>query len=124
LSKKVINTKIDVYELCKNGKNLLESFINDIQDDENLFDKLAGALSIVEIASNLKRLPQTRWRQLHVAKQIKCKVYEAKNGAIRIYLFHEEKVGRVIITGGKKGDQPEDIKLIEKIIKDYFDERR
>jgi putative component of toxin-antitoxin plasmid stabilization module len=50
-------------------------------------------------------------------------VYEAKSGSIRIYLFHEEKTGRVIVTGGKKGEQDEDIAQIEHIIKSYYNEK-
>lgn len=70
----------------------------------------------------MKFLPEKKFRQLTI-KGLNCKVYEAKSGSIRIYLFHEEKTGRVIVTGGKKGDQDEDISQIERIIKNYYDEK-
>ncbi len=54
---------------------------------------------------------------------VKCKVYEAKSGGIRIYLFHEEKTGRVIVIGGDKDSQNEDVKRVEKIIKEYYNEK-
>lgn len=53
---------------------------------------------------------------------MKCKVYEAKSGIIRLYLFHEENTGRVIVTGGKKGNQKEDIKSVLQTIKDFKNE--
>lgn len=115
-------TKISVYELCKDGKSLFESFVDDIEKDDYLFDKLAGALKIIEATANLNRLPFTKFREIKGHRLI-CKVYEAKSDIIRIYLFHEEKTGRVIITGGLKGNQAKDIKSIIKIIKEYQNEK-
>lgn len=115
------STKIDVYELYKNDESLFQSFYEEIEKDGNLFDNLAGALRIVEDTSNLNRRPKNKFREIQ-GHNLKCKVYEAKSGLIRIYLFHEEKTGRVIITGGLKDNQNEDIKAILKIIKDYQNE--
>lgn len=89
------NTKIKVFELCKNGKSLLQEYIDSVEKDEQLFDKVASAFSIVEHSSNGLLLPKTKFRQLQ-AKNLQCKLYEAKSGLVRIYLFHEEKTGRVI----------------------------
>lgn len=116
------NTKIPVFELCKNNKNQFEFFVNNIEKNGNLFDKLAGAIRIIEETSNLKRYPSTKFREIKGHK-LGCKVYEAKNDIIRIYLFHEKKTGRVIITGGLKDNQDKDIKAILKTIKDYYDEK-
>lgn len=114
-------TKMEVYELCKNDKSLFESFFEEIEKDGNLFNNLAGALRIVEDTSNLNLRPKNKFREI-LGHNLKCKVYEAKSGSIRIYLFHEEKTGRVIVTGGLKDDQKEDVKSILKIIKDYQNE--
>jgi len=116
-------TKISVYELCKNGESLFEQFVDEIEKDGNLFDKLAGAIRIIEETSNLKRYPKSKFRELK-GHNLSCKVYEAKSDIIRIYLFHEEKTGRIIITGGLKDNQDKDIKLILKIIKDYNNEKQ
>ena len=122
MSKHIPNpTKIEVYELCKNNKSLFQSFFEEIEKDGNLLNNLAGALRIVEDTSNLNRRPKTKFREIQDYK-LECKVYEAKSGLIRIYLFHEEKTGRVIVAGGLKDNQKEDIKLILKIIKEYQDE--
>jgi hypothetical protein len=48
-----------VYELCKNGESLLQEFIDKIERDEILFDKVARALSIGEHSSNGLLLPKT-----------------------------------------------------------------
>lgn len=115
-------TKISVFELYKNGESLFKPFVDEIEKDGNLFDKLAGAIRIVEETSNLNRYPKTKFREIQGHK-LKCKVFEAKSGLIRLYLFHEEKTGRVIITGGLKDNQKEDIKSILKIIKEYNNEK-
>jgi len=115
-------TKISVYELCKNGKSLFEPFVDEIEKDGNLFDKLAAAIRIVEETSNLRRYPKTKFREIQ-GHNLDCKIYEAKSNIIRIYLFHEEKTGRVIITGGLKDNQVKDLKSIIKIIKEYRNEK-
>ncbi|MBI0398674.1 hypothetical protein [Cyclobacterium marinum] len=116
-------TKIDIWELCKYGKSLLQMFIDEHQNDALIFDKIAGALSIIEITSNLLRLPKTKFRLIE-GHGMNCKVYEAKSGIIRLYLFHEENTGRVIVTGGKKGNQKEDIKSVLQTIKNFNNESK
>jgi SAM-dependent MidA family methyltransferase len=115
-------TKIKVLELCKNGGSLFQNFIDKIENDGNLIDQLSGAIRIIEDTANLNRRPQTKFREIKDSK-IKCKIYEAKSGSIRVYLFHEEKTGRVIVSGGLKGDQDEDIKAIKKVIKEYYESK-
>lgn len=116
-------TKINVYELCKNGQSIFNQFFIEIEKDGNLFGNLAGAIRIVEDTSNLQRRSKSKFREIKEAK-VKCKIYEAKSGLIRVYLIHEEHTGRIIITGGIKDDQKEDIKTIIKIIKDYYHEKQ
>jgi hypothetical protein len=99
----------------------LQEFINENEEDSLVFDKIAGAIAIIEATSNLMRLPKTKFRPIE-GHNLDCKVYEAKSGLVRLYLFHEEYMGRVIVTGGKKGNQKEDIKSIISTIKDYKNE--
>lgn len=115
------DTIISVYELCVNGKSLFEEFLVEIEEKGNLYDNLAGAIRVIEETANLKRYPNTKFRELKGHK-LRCKVYEAKFQLIRIYLFHQEKTGRIIITGGLKTDQKQDIKSILKTIKEYYEE--
>lgn len=116
-------TKIDVFELCKNDESLFKSFFSEIEKDGNLLGNLAGAIRIIEDTANLNRRPKTKFRLIEGHK-LKYKVYEAKSGLIRIYLFHEENTGRIIVSGGLKDNQNKDIKKILKIIKEYQDEHK
>lgn len=122
LSQNISNdTKINVFELCKNDESLFEDFISQIKSDGNLFSNVASAIRIIEDTANLNRRPKTKFRIIEGHK-LKCKVYEAKSGIVRVYLFHEEKKGRIIVSGGLKDNQTKDIKKILKIIKEYQDE--
>ena len=52
------NTKIDVYELCKNGKSIFEEFFEQIENEGNLISNLAAAIRIIEDTANLKMRPK------------------------------------------------------------------
>lgn len=78
---------------------LLDEFVNEIQSDDRLFNKFAGAVRIIENSCKLTRLNRSKFREIK-GHSLDVKVYEAKSGEIRIYLFHEEHTGRIIVTGG------------------------
>jgi len=117
------NTKIKVLELCKNDESIFQSFISEIEKDKKLFNQLSAAVSIVENSANLRTMPKGKFRPIE-GHNLNCKVYEAKKGSIHVYLFHQENTGRIIVTGGKKGNQKKDIKSIIKTIQDYYNEQR
>lgn len=114
--------KITIWELCKNDESLFQSFLNDIKENGNLFDNTAGAIRIIEDTADLSRRPKNQFRELK-GQGLDCKLYEAKSGIIRVYLFHEEKTGRIIITGGLKDNQEKDIKKVVTTIKQYYNEK-
>ena len=116
------NTKIKVYELHKNGISIFEEFFKQIENDGNLLSNIAVVVRIIEDTANLNRRPQNKFRVLK-GLSVNCKVFEAKSGVIRVYLFHEEKTGRIIVMGGVKDNQSADIKKVEKIIKEYNNEK-
>lgn len=116
------DTKISVYELCIDNQSLFERFVDEIKDDNLLFSKFAGAIQTIEQSANLIRLPKAKFRLIQ-GHNLDCKVYEAKNGFIRIYMFHEEHKGRIIVTGGLKNDQEKDINKVIGIINRYYDEK-
>jgi hypothetical protein len=120
LSPRIISrTRIAVYELVSNGRNEFEEFVEQIKTEGTHGTDLAKAISIVETASNLQRMPKGKWRELYDDK-LPCKLYEAKSNIIRIYLFHQEHKGRVIVMAGKKDDQEKDIKRFKRIVKTYL----
>lgn len=118
------DTEIQVFELCKDGESLIRRFGEDLKSNPKLLDQYSGALQIVERSASYRRpLPKTKFRLIE-GHHLSCKVYEAKKGKIRIYLFHQEHTGRIIVTGGMKGNQKKDIKTVEKTIKDFQNQQK
>lgn len=117
------NTRISVLELCVNGSSVFQLFIDEILEKGNLEGDLFGAIRNLELAADLKRLPKTKFRELK-GYDINGKLYEAKYGSVRIYHFHEEHNGRIIVLGGLKSHQKKDIKSAVKTIKDYQNEKK
>lgn len=115
------STRIKVYELLKHGESLFQEFFDTIEKEGSLFGNLAAAVRIIEETANLRRYPRTKFNVIQ-GHSLEGKIYEAKSGNIRIYLYHE-KSGRIIITGGKKTTQSKDIKAVIRLIKAYKDEQ-
>lgn len=116
-------TDIKVFELCRNGESLFEKFVKKVTKDHISFGRFAGAIKIVEHSANGIRLPKTKFRVIK-AHGLPCKVFEAKKDDIRIYMFHEENTGRVIVTGAYKDTQEKDIKAVIRIVKSYYHEKK
>lgn len=113
------NAEISVYELYKDDESLIQQFIRSIEKDPKLLNQFSGAVSLVERSASFRRpMPKEKFRLIEGHK-LDCKIYEAKKGKIRIYLFHQENTGRIIVTGGKKGNQKKDIKAVEKTIREF-----
>lgn len=113
-------TTIVVHELCENGDSLFEKFF---EENMNVYKaELASIIRIIEETSNLRRYPNTKFREIK-DHDLLCKLYEAKSKHLRVYLFHEENTGRIIVSGGLKRDQNRDLRIIIKKIKHYYNER-
>jgi len=108
----------DVYKLVRNGKCLLDEFVNDIKKDKNLEPELGDLFANIEDVANGELLPSNRYKILKLGK-LPFTAFEAKTKNLRLYLFHERNTGIVLIIGGKKTEQDEDLDRIKRIIKEY-----
>ena len=70
----------------------------------------------------LKLSEKTKFRDI-TPKNASNKEYEIKTHHLRVYLFHDKNIGRVIVCGGKKGTQKADIKHFRNIKKEYFNNK-
>ncbi len=106
-----------VSKLFRDGKCLLDEFITNIESDKNFAPELGDLFAIIEDIADCKIHP--KYKKLHLSDKLKFTGYEAKSKHLRLYLFHEKGTGQILAFGGKKGDQDEDIKRFEKLIKEY-----
>ena len=54
------------------------------------------------LISDLGSLPDTKFKPISKGKNEEFKEYELKSKNLRIYLFHEEKTGKIVVFGGIK----------------------
>lgn len=113
-------TEQKVNKLIRNGKCVVDQFISDIKKDKNLSPELGDLFAIIEDVANNQILPSNKYRRLHVSKKVHFTPYEAKSKHLRVYLFHENTSGQIIVIGGKKTEQKEDLKRLEKILSEYY----
>ena len=104
-----------VYKLIRDGKCLLDPFIEE-HEDSNLEGELTVIYQIIEDVANCKVHP--RCRKLRLGKS-RIQGYEAKSKHLRTYFFHEKGTGQIIVIGGTKKNQVQDIDRFKKIIKEY-----
>ena len=113
------DSKLPVFDLYINGNCVFDEFYQKIWDEGNLTKYLHAALQIIEASANGLRLSETKFKLIK-QKGLPCRLYEAKKNDIRLYFFHDEKTGRIIIKGGKKSTQMTDITKVINIVKDYY----
>ena len=106
-----LQTTKKVYKVCKNGKCLWDIFVSEIKRDGNLIGHLDSLSSILESAANGLMLPDTRWKHLKTPDK-SIKIYEAKKDILRMYVYRDDRHGYLVVFGGKKNDQKEDIKRL------------
>ncbi|WP_353722340.1 hypothetical protein [Dyadobacter sp. 676] len=61
------------------------------------------------------------FRIIH-AGELPFQLYEAKSKNLRFYLIKLEKIGKVILLGGRKGNQKADLKYLVKLVRDIHSE--
>jgi len=88
------------------GRCQFEEFCAQIQQDGNLSKQLFTVMSRMNQVANLQRLPLDKFRDITPAKEV-VKEFEIKTGDLRVYLIKED--GHIVILGGKKNTQREDI---------------
>lgn len=114
-----IKGKIDFFVLIKNNLNQYEVVKQELQEQGNYDSELNTMQTRLQAMAELQHLPDSKCRQL---KPSQNKEYELKTKHLRLYLFHLEGKGRVIVFLGKKTSQHKDIKRFRSIKKQYLDQ--
>ncbi|MFA4851454.1 MAG: hypothetical protein WC868_07095 [Bacteroidales bacterium] len=114
-----ITGKIKFYSLVINGISEFDVFFNSINSDKILRKQLSRIQSICEQLSDIKSLPEEKFRQI-LPIEDNVKAYEIKTRDLRVYLFHLNKIGYIIVCGGKKNNQDDDVRQFKSIKKSYL----
>ena len=111
--------RIKIFKLLVNNHCEYEDFERQIETEGSYFSELVTIQTRMQEIADGKLLPKEKFRNITPKKELE-KEYEIKTRHLRVYLFHEEKTGRVIVCGGKKTTQQKDITHFRRIKKEYF----
>lgn len=110
--------RIKFFKLIEDKVCYWDEFCREIQKDANLEYQLITVISRMNDIANLRMLPKEKFRDITPGKQT-IREYEIKTKDLRVYLIKDES-GNVVLMGGKKNSQPEDIKRFRGIKKAYL----
>lgn len=120
---KEIEGRLSFYKLFVNGNCEFDEFYEQCKAEGNLESELNTIQARMQELADLKTLPKEKHRDITPKKET-VKEYEIKTKHLRVYLFHDKENGRVLVTGGKKTEQPKDIKHFRNIKKAYFNQTK
>jgi putative component of toxin-antitoxin plasmid stabilization module len=108
--------KQPICKLLRDDKCFFDEFIEEIKADKNLSPELGKIWAIIEDVANGLKVPPKKY------KNVGNDTYEAKSKHLRAY--HCRKDGLVIlVSGGKKTTQKQDMSRAKKIIKEYLQQK-
>lgn len=129
------NGMIRFFKLLKDGKCMFDDFQNEISSNDRNYKDLLNIFSVMDyMAETTAILPKTKFNSIKYGSTIIG--YEFKKNDLRVYCMKPEE-NTVVVFGGYKKNQKEDIKKLkrigdevgdklEKIIKekmDYYDNK-
>lgn len=109
------HTQLYVYELCINGKSKFQSFYDEQKRHPTYKTQVNRAIGILQKSVTLK-VPLAR-NKLVVRLEDGVKFKYAKGDDIRIYFYKHPSGKQVILFGGKKGSQDNDVRRVKGLIK-------
>jgi putative component of toxin-antitoxin plasmid stabilization module len=114
--------RLKIFKLLVNNLSEYDEFEKQIKSEASLSSELLTIQARLYDIAECRLLPKEKFRNITPKKETE-KEYEIKTSHLRIYLFHEEKTGRIIVCGGKKGSQKKDIAHFRRIKKEYVNNK-
>jgi putative component of toxin-antitoxin plasmid stabilization module len=112
-----IKGKIPFSALEIDGTCQFAEFCVQVQRDGNLKKQLVTVMSRMDQVANMQLLPVHKFRDITPEKDI-VKEFEIKTPDLRVYMIKKE--GHIIVLGGKKNTQSDDIKKFRAIKHRYL----
>ena len=111
--------RLKIFKLVVNERCEYDEFERQIETEGSYSSELVTIQTRLHEISDGKLLPKEKFRNITPKKEL-IKEYEIKTRHLRVYMFHEDKTGRIIVCGGKKTSQPKDINRFRRIKMDFF----
>lgn len=116
-----IEGKQQFFDLLIDGKGQFDNFFQQIRSDCRYESELLSIMALMEWVAQLRMLPLTKFRDI-TPNNDRVKEYEFKSKHLRVYAFHLEMSGKVVVLGGFKNTQPEDIRKFRMIKKRFLND--
>lgn len=116
-----VKGQIRFKKLVVDGFCQYDEFCEQIESDGNLKKQLVGIFANMNQVAQMNRLPREKFRDITPKKE-QVKEFEIKKGDLRVYLIKGE--GHIVIIGGKKGSQHEDIRQFRSIKQRYLESKK
>jgi putative component of toxin-antitoxin plasmid stabilization module len=116
-----VKGQISFKKLIIDGSCPYDEFFEQIKNDGNLRKQLMGILNNMNQVAQMKRLPKDKFRDITPSKE-SVKEFEIKKGDLRIYVIKEQ--GHIVVLGGKKSTQDEDITKFRSIKRRYLESKK
>lgn len=114
--------RITFYKLEVDGVCPFDDFFETIKMEGNMVIELQAIFKRFDDIANLRQLPGTKYHPLKGCKD-KWTEYEIKTKHLRVYLFHVPDTGKIIVMGGKKTSQKQDINRLRKLKEQYKNQK-
>ena len=111
--------RLKIFKLLVNNRSEYDEFERQIEKEGTYISELVTIQARLQDIADGKLLPKEKFRNITPKKEL-VKEYEIKTRHLRVYLFHEENTGRVIVCSGKKTTQQKDINHFRRIKKEYL----
>lgn len=115
--------KLRIHKLEMDGIVLYDDYENEVEKNTAIAGQLKSVQAILYRVANNYDIPDTKFKKLEGCSDPYTE-YEIKTKDLRVYLFKEEKTGNIIVTGGKKSTQRDDIRQFRNIKKQYIQSKQ
>jgi hypothetical protein len=109
---KAVKGKQKFYKLFKDGRCEFDEF--ELEAKQNYQAQINTVYAIMDKVANLVTLPITKFNVI-TPKKSEVSEYEFKSKDLRVYAIHLKDTGKIVIIGGYKNTQKNDINHFREI---------
>jgi putative component of toxin-antitoxin plasmid stabilization module len=113
--------RLALYKLAADNECFFDKYCDELSRDGNLGKQLHRIFGLLEQVANLQRLSREQFRNITPPKEL-IKEFEIKTKDLRVYIIKEQ--GHIIVFGGRKSTQREDIRRFRSIKRQYLDNKK
>jgi len=116
---KTVLGKQEFFELFIDNESQFEKYFEEVKTNPQYYSEFKTILSYMNLVAELRMIPKEKFKDITPEKE-NVKEYEFKSKHLRVYVFHLEKTGKIVVWGGFKNSQQDDIDKFRSIKKRFL----